>query len=840
VLDIGGQQMKRVAYFFAAFAVLLLTAVIVVPLVVDVDQYRPLVEETVNEQISGRVSIGKLSLSLWGRLKIEVDGLTLKDPRGRKQILVVEDAHLDVPFLPIIQGNPQAELILEEPRLAVVRDAQGSIDLLQALAPKKTVTQKPRSASAKSQGAAGETAATLKNPTSSSAKRPMKKGTTGSPAQAPASEPKSIEVPELLAKAEIDIELLNAAVDFTDEGSGAHNELTDINFLMRDVRLGHPVEARLWAEIDSKMGDSLLVEGPLSLKVVAEVPQLIDPEDQEASEKPIQMKVDLDLDEMQIESPGQFTKSDDDSLGWVAELTLSDQQLTVKSSTFRFSDLRLEVSGSIPVSSPEGMRLSIRSNPVNLAKMRSLSPAIPDDLSGTLKLSTKVEGSSVRGLRLDLESQGTEVSVKGRAQWAPTIDFNLDVRSPGLDLSPWMSTDGKETPQAGEAQAKGAQAESSGSSPKTATAAEPGARPQKGADQPNAGAGTNANAGATANAGTNANPSTSVDPLASIRSNPALRRASGRLSVKVGRLSAGDFTAKDFDLLFTMGNLAGNLQRLSMKTFKGLVEANARLNLRPEKPPYQFSARLKNIDLKTAVSMGAESFKNTAYGRLDLQMKGNGQSIDPEEAKKNLNSSGKLEIKNARFVSIDVNRMITVAANGAMNRAAKKVPQLKGKKLKGLPKAETRYEWIRSDFTIKNGVFKAPNFATKVQKRKGVDLKGYTEVGLVDDHLTAKWKLIDTYDLTQATKLTAKLGAQTVPLIVERGKKLIVPVKVGCKLADPCVSYGDTTKYFAKLATKNLTDAGKREASQRVNKATKKNRKKLEKKAKKALKGFFR
>ena len=43
-----------------------------VPLLIDVDKYRPLIIQKADEQLNGKLELGKLGLSLWGRVKIEI------------------------------------------------------------------------------------------------------------------------------------------------------------------------------------------------------------------------------------------------------------------------------------------------------------------------------------------------------------------------------------------------------------------------------------------------------------------------------------------------------------------------------------------------------------------------------------------------------------------------------------------------------------------------------------------------------------------------------------------------------------------------------------------------
>jgi ribosomal protein L14 len=83
--------MKTALKVLGALLVLILAAIIVIPLVVDVDKYRPQIIQKANEQINGKLELGKLSLSLWGKIRIQAAGLKLADSQGRT-VVSVKDA----------------------------------------------------------------------------------------------------------------------------------------------------------------------------------------------------------------------------------------------------------------------------------------------------------------------------------------------------------------------------------------------------------------------------------------------------------------------------------------------------------------------------------------------------------------------------------------------------------------------------------------------------------------------------------------------------------------------------------------------------------------------------
>src|SRR3954469_21448096 len=104
---------KKILIAIGALFALFIAAAIAVPLFVDVDKYRPQIVSKANEYLNGKLEIGKLSLSLWGQIKVKIDGLSLTDPKGTK-VFGVQDAYFHIPFTSILGGAPEIILAAQE------------------------------------------------------------------------------------------------------------------------------------------------------------------------------------------------------------------------------------------------------------------------------------------------------------------------------------------------------------------------------------------------------------------------------------------------------------------------------------------------------------------------------------------------------------------------------------------------------------------------------------------------------------------------------------------------------------------------------------------------------
>src|ERR1019366_3992172 len=96
---------KKLAWFLGAFFGLILIAMIVIPVAVDVDKYRPQIVQVANKHLNGKLELGKLTLSLWGKILVRIDGLKLMDSQNH-QLISVQDAFIHIPFSSFLSGSP--------------------------------------------------------------------------------------------------------------------------------------------------------------------------------------------------------------------------------------------------------------------------------------------------------------------------------------------------------------------------------------------------------------------------------------------------------------------------------------------------------------------------------------------------------------------------------------------------------------------------------------------------------------------------------------------------------------------------------------------------------------
>jgi uncharacterized protein involved in outer membrane biogenesis len=779
---------KKLGMILGVLFLLVIAAMMIIPMVVDVDKYRPQIVSTANDQLDGKLDLGKLSLSLWGRVRIEVAGLKLTDAAGN-EVISVNNAYFHVSFLSLLTGSPEVNFKMENPNLLVVKDKSGKLNVASLM----------KSEGGDVQGASQGT--TSQTPTTKNAAAPSA----------------SMQIPAVAARARLGLELMDATVNYKDETTGLSSEFKNLNFVAHDLSLSHPSQIQFWSDLDTKMGKTLTVKGP------AKFDGELDPSVTGGKLDHLHMTAHLNLDDLAISVPGTFEKSKGVPANVEVAITGSEKEMKIEKVDAKFFNAEIKSSGSVTsLQNPANATVSyqVSSNTIELKSWNELLPMLKEyELGGTASLSAnvtgpvsklnyqaklKVEGltaktpklkaeprfdatidvatDQIQNLLLTMKAPGNDLTVKGKVVSFSAPQVNIDVTSNSLDLDQlveWPAKPQKGAPQATETQAA----------------------PQ----------------GAGGSAAKTEDMDASLDPL---RTNPVAMKTVANVNVDMKMIRAQGVKIDNLQTRLTFKDLVAAMDNLSLRLFGGAMKSNFSANLKPKTPTYHFTASGSALDLNEAVASQMATLKNTVIGKANFDAKGEGASFNPDPAKANLKMNGNFKITNAEFTSIDVGKMTVDALMGSLGGLSSKVPGLSNKQINP-PSKNMKYDSVSSNFGVTNGTFSMPDFVAKATPNQGIDLKGSTQIGLKDMSLKAEWQVIDTYNVTHAKDIAVSQGGLQVNHILAEGNGPVqFPVTVGCTVIQPCYKYGDVAGYLAKIALNNVAQSARGQlGSQAIQKA---------------------
>lgn len=785
--------MKSVLKWVGIGALLVVVGLAIAPFFIRVDQFRPEIVKAVNQELNGTLELGKLDLSLWGKVRVAIDGLKVTD-LAKKEVLSVKDASFEMPFTSLFSGSPSITFEMKEPAIQAIRDGEGKINLL-AL-PKNLKLR---------EGA-------------ESAAQPSAPAT-------PSAEP--VRLPAMALNARFGLSIVDARLTFVDQKTALTNTLDHLNVRIRDLSLSRKTEIEVRADLKTKMQD-LLVEGPL--KFNAEVlPDLQNGEVRGAS-----LKVDFSADDLVLEKGVLFKKPKGIPTRFTAALVADPTQLKIQESALRFHNAEIMIKGRVEKSGV--MSVKFDAKPMDLKPWSELIPLLKAyELEGRMGLSgeaggrpeaptysarVSMEGLSAKGPNLKakpvidgkievatdrienflftLRGPGNEVKLEGKliGFLKPQITFN--VTSPkGMDLDQWI-----EFPKPVE-------------NPK--------------------------GQGATGAVPAQSQPAGEEDfdsLLRPLRSNEIAKGTSVDGVVSLSYVKAKGVRIDDLGCKIQFKNLALQMSAIRLRLFGGGVTGQFGLDLMPAEPRYSMKFTLKDFDMQKAVESQFAAFKNTVVGKLSASVEGSGASFNVTPAKKRLQLKGEFKVLEGAFQTIDVAKMASEALQGSLAKIGDKVPVLKGQKIEIGTRADSRYESIGGHFSIAGGMLDAPDFYAKAAPKRGIDLKGSTKLGLMDESIEARWELIDTQRMTGADQLRVTLGGKTITNVLAKGEHepLILPITIGCKWSAPCMSYTQVPEYLAGVALARVGKGAEEAAKAKVKEAVKNA---VQEGVGKALKGLF-
>jgi hypothetical protein len=118
---------KKIVFGFLLGLFLIFLSLGTLPFWFDIDHYRSEIVSLSGRYVNGKLKIGKLSLSAWGKFRIKVDGLELQDDKG-ENVLTAKSIFAEAPLLSIFSEGPSLTLISQNPEFHILKDKQGKFN----------------------------------------------------------------------------------------------------------------------------------------------------------------------------------------------------------------------------------------------------------------------------------------------------------------------------------------------------------------------------------------------------------------------------------------------------------------------------------------------------------------------------------------------------------------------------------------------------------------------------------------------------------------------------------------------------------------------------------------
>ncbi|MEJ2165407.1 MAG: AsmA family protein [Desulfobacterales bacterium] len=206
------------AIIVGCLVVVLIAALLLIPMFINVQQYKPLLETKVSEATGRPFSVGgDLHLSLFPRAGISFSDLHLGNPPGfsEKEFVTVKSFEVRIKLLPLLSKDVQIEsFVLNTPHIVLVKNKNGRSNWEQPQQPAKDT--------------------------------PAKKEEKTPPGGAP-----GLNIP-IKALSVGNLSINNGSAIYIDHAAETRREISDLNLKLADVSKEKPIQMTFSARVDQK------------------------------------------------------------------------------------------------------------------------------------------------------------------------------------------------------------------------------------------------------------------------------------------------------------------------------------------------------------------------------------------------------------------------------------------------------------------------------------------------------------------------------------------------------------------------------------------------------------
>lgn len=206
------------AIIIGCLAVIIIAALLLIPMFVDVQKYKPVLESKVTEATGRPFSVGDdLNLSLFPWAGVSFSDLRLGNPAGfdEKDFVTIKSFEVRIKLLPLISKDIQVKrFVLNGPRIMLVKNKKGQVNWEQPQQPPKETRTQPEEKTPSGEGGMFEL--------------PISALTVGN------------------------LAIVNGSVLWNDLTTGNRQEISEINLALKDVSMERPVNLTFSALMDKK------------------------------------------------------------------------------------------------------------------------------------------------------------------------------------------------------------------------------------------------------------------------------------------------------------------------------------------------------------------------------------------------------------------------------------------------------------------------------------------------------------------------------------------------------------------------------------------------------------
>jgi uncharacterized protein involved in outer membrane biogenesis len=656
---------KKLSIVLGIIVGLFVLAAVLVPLFFDANKYRPEIEKLVEDNMNADLQLGKLKLSLWGGVNINVEKLVLseKGTQGSKPVVSFNDFSLEISIASLFKGRPDIVLAVSNPVIDVIVEKDGKLNISKLSKPAASTT-------------------TNSTPTS-----PSKSGGSNLPF-------------------ELSFHLIDGTVVYADEVKKTKTQIDGINFDLNNFALNKPFSFKFDSNLDAKEMKDLTLHGQATLIGTAAVFM------GSAGLDHVDLEANLDLTRLVIKYSTLFNKSEKAPLKMKVKLSSTDKNLNLEAFHIEVNDAAINFAGTVSDFSKPVINMKISGSKFNFEHWQEvLAPLKAYDMKGMASFDVRVTGpSSKPEFTGDANAEDISLKVPGLVPRITDLKSTLKFSSDSASLS-------NTTLKMGDSDLALSGTVKSFTKPVIRVAVESklldvdSLLPKVPAGEEQA----PAQAGAAAPQGSE---KSATSPIQAMKSNPVMRDLdfNGQMKVAKLRMHKAELSAVKADLTFK--NLVMTLKDTSAQAFSGTGAVNATIDFRGADPTYVLGGQLSNIDVNAAITNQMPVAKDSLFGKAFAKFDINGAGITKAKVTNALKGKGNFHIDNGSWSALKAMEQV--------GSALQKIPGAQS--AIGGVNITDKFKQLKSDFTINNGKLNIVNMIAEMEgARTAITGGGYVD-----------------------------------------------------------------------------------------------------------------
>lgn len=649
-------MLKKVLIGIAGLVGLLVVAILLIPLFIDANKFRPKIESAVEENLNADLQLGKLGLSLWGGVNIEVDKLVLTDKGGTAPVFSMSNAKLKIPYLSVLSGTPNITVVVQKPEINVISGADGKLNVTKLMKP----------------GAAAPAPAETSS-----------KGKAGAP-------------PPLPFELSFDIE--DGKFVYADQKKGTKTEIKGFDFWLKRFGLNREFVFGFKSNLDVKEMKELTLRGPVNLEGKAAVYVNM------SGLERVEFGTEADMSGVLIRYGKLFDKAEKVPLKAGVTLSQTPNSLNLKKMHLLMGDAAVDVTGTVNNFEAPVVDINVASNKFVFENwQQAIGPLKEMDMKGVASFNVKVSGpqdklafqgkANASGISLQapglvqrvtdvkatigfsndtatLTNAGLKIGDSDLAMDGTIKNFskpviNLNVKSSLLDVDAMLP---KKTPEEKKAEAEAAKAEASG----------------KPFDMEK----------------------TAKGPIAAMKRNPVARATDATFRMQVGKIKVNNADITNLNTEMTFKELVMSLKKATAQAFGGSMSFTSGIDFRGADPAYQAAGEVSGLDVNAAITSQMPTLKDTVLGKLQSKFAVSGSGLSKPKVKQSMKGSGNFRLEKGSWSALSVLKQIGDKA-GAIPGAKEKLGNII---------ISGRFRQVKSDFNISGGRFNIVNMIADMEE----------------------------------------------------------------------------------------------------------------------------